>query len=105
MDATQIVTVSAAVVGLTQLLKWMGVDNKMGPIVVMIVSAICTFGFVWSQIPHGLSRQNAFGVFAAWVAIFTSAAGVFGYTRSGADALVSTKSPPEGPMSTPTSKP
>jgi hypothetical protein len=91
MTATQIMTVAAAVVALTQLLKWMGVDNKHGPILVLIIALLGVTLYAWSQIPNGLDKSHAWDMFAAWITVATAAAGVFGFTRAVADKVVQTK--------------
>ncbi len=102
MTAEQIAVITTSVVALTQLLKWMGMSNKMGPIIVLVLSLLAVLVFEWSQIDQAFHRSHAFNLFATWIIVATSAAGVFGFTRAGAEAITKTSSPPPGPMQTPT---
>jgi hypothetical protein len=94
MDAQAVITVSAAVVALTQLGKWGFVPDRYGPISVVCLSAIGVAFWAWSS--GDFSRANSFGYFAGWIAIATSAAGVFGFTRAGSEAITKTSGPPAG---------
>ena len=86
MDAQAILTVSAAVVALVQLAKWAGVDDSKGPMAVLMCSL---FGVAfWGWASGTFIRTVAFDYFAGWIAVMTSAAGVFGFTRSTGDSLV-----------------
>jgi hypothetical protein len=100
MDAQAIITVSAAVVALTQLFKWGFVPDRYGPVAVILLSVAGVAFWAWSS--GDFSRTNAFGYFAGWIAIATSAAGVFGFTRAGAEAITKTSSPPAGAGNSPT---
>lgn len=92
MDGTAIITVSAAVVALTQLIKWAGLPDKTGPLAVL---ALSLFGVVfWGYSVGTYERAHAFEYFAAWIAVSTSAAGVFGFTRAATVAVTSAKAPP-----------
>lgn len=101
MSGQAIITVSAAVVALTSLLKWTKiVDDKRGPIMVLVL-ALIGVGF-WGWTTGDVSRATAFAYFAGWIAVATSAAGVYGFTRSGPEAITSTSSPPTGAGANPT---
>lgn len=94
MDGTAIITVSAAVVALTQLVKWAGLPDKAGPLAVMGLSL---FGVVfWGYSVGTFERMKAFEYFAGWIAVSTSAAGVFGFTRAANTAVTAAKAPPGG---------
>jgi hypothetical protein len=94
MDGQAILTVSGAVVALVQLVKWMGLPDQRAPLAVLGLSAL---GVVfWGVTTGTFERTQAFGYFAGWIAIATSAAGVFGFTRSGPSSLTATKEPPPG---------
>lgn len=93
MNAEAIAAISTAVVALVQLVKWAGVRDNYGPIAVMIMSLFGTMFWGWSQ--NDISRANAFGYFAGWIVITTSAAGVYGFTRASSEA-VSRMTPPPG---------
>ena len=100
MNAEAIITVSAAVVALTQLFKWGFIPDRYGPISVVFLSAIGVAFWAWSS--GDFSRANSFGYFAGWIAIATSAAGVFGFTRAGSEAITKTSGPPAGAGASPT---
>lgn len=94
MSGQAIITVSAAVVALTQIVKWSGLSDRRGPIAVLALS-IMGVAF-WGYSTGDFSRASSFGYFAGTIAVATSAAGVYGFTRSGPDAITSTKTPPTG---------
>jgi O-antigen/teichoic acid export membrane protein len=104
MDGQAIVSVSAAVVALVQLLKWAGLRDSWGPIAVLGLSL---FGVAfWSYSVGTYERTQAFAYFAGWIAVSTSAAGVFGFTRAATSAVTAAKAPPGGGAgSNPTEKP
>lgn len=95
MSGQAIITVSAAVIALTQLLKWSKVvSDQRGPLVVLILAL---FGVAfWGWTTGDIARATAFGYFAGWISVATSAAGVYGFTRSGPEAITSTTTPPSG---------
>jgi hypothetical protein len=103
MDGQAILTVSAAVVALTQLAKWSGVPDKVGPLLVLVLAVVgvCFWGFAEGT----FERTKAFEYFAGWIAVATSAAGVFGFTRASTSAVTAAKAPPtSGAGSSPTIK-
>jgi hypothetical protein len=103
MDGEAIVSVSAAVVACVQLIKWAGLRDNYGPIAVMALALFGTVFWGWSQ--DSFSRVTAFAYFAGWVAVTTSAAGVYGFTRAGGNALSRMTAPPStGAGSEPTTK-
>ena len=104
MDGQAIISVAAAVVALTQLVKWGGLPDKWGPMSVMVLSLIGVL--LWSWSVGTFERTQTFEYFAGWIAITTSAAGVFGFTRAGGEAVSKMRVPPhEGAGSSPTLKP
>jgi hypothetical protein len=85
-----------------QFLKWFKViDDQRRPIAVLVLSApgVVLWGvsfepvFEWTLI---------WTYFAAWIVVATSAAGVYGFTRSLPEAITATNSPRSsaGPSST-----
>ena len=100
MDGQAILTVSGAVVALTQLAKWGFVKDKHGPIAVMLLSLIGVAFWAWTTGNFG--RTTSFGYFAGWIAVATSAAGIFGFTRATSEAITKTSSPPSGAGGSPT---
>lgn len=104
MDGAAIVAVSAAVVALTQLVKWSGLPDKWGPVAVLALSLLGTAFWGWSR--GTFVRAAAFDYFAGWIAISTSAAGVFGFSRATVSAVTSLSPPPlSGAGSNPVVKP
>lgn len=95
MGAEAIMTVSAAVVALVQLVKWAGLPDKVGPLFVLLFALFGISFWVWSEVGY-FERQLAFQYFAGWIAVSTSAAGVFGFTRAATGAVTSASSPPAG---------
>lgn len=94
MDGSAIIAISAAVVALTQLCKWSGIPDKWGPAAVLVL-ALLGVAF-WGYSKGTFIRTNAFDYFTAWIAVATSSAGVFGFTRAAATAVVSATPPPAG---------
>lgn len=95
MNAEAIVAVSAAVTGLTQVAKWAGLPDRWGPIAVLFLAAIgvVIYGYSQALLP---SRLELFAYFAGWIAVALTAAGIFGFTRAGASAVISAAPPPKG---------
>jgi len=100
MDGEAILSVSAAVVALTQLSKWAGLPDRRGPLAVLALAAVGVA--VWGITKGQFQYTQAFSYFSGWIAVATSAAGVFGFTRSGPESLTATKAPPAGAGASPT---
>lgn len=101
MSGQAIMAVSASIVALTQLLKWGKiVSDQRGPLVVLIL-ALIGVGF-WGWTTGDISRATAFGYFAGWISVATSAAGIYGFTRAGSEAITKTSGPPAGAGASPT---
>lgn len=94
MDAQSIITVSAAVVALTQFAKWSGIPDKYGPIAVLVLALVGVLFWGYSQ--ETITRAESFDYFAGWISVATSAAGVFGFTRASREAVTKTAPPPPG---------
>jgi hypothetical protein len=102
MPAQAVLTVSGVVVSLTQFAKWGGVPDRRGPLVVIGLSLLGTVFWAWSG--GAVSRSTSFDVFAGFVAVMLSAAGVFGFTRAAPQAVSSFSPPPHsGAGNNPTS--
>lgn len=85
MDGESIMSISAAVVALTQLAKWAGTRDGYGPAIVLLLS---TLGVVmWGYSEGTYERAKTFEYFVGWIAVATSSAGIFGFTRSTGDNL------------------
>jgi hypothetical protein len=103
MDAEAIVAVSAAVVGLVQLVKWGGLPDRLGPLAVLAIAALGVV--LWGYSEGTYERAKLFNYFAGWVAVSIGAAGIFGFTRAGGDAVSRMTPPPSsGAGSSPTIK-
>lgn len=102
MDGAAIVSVSAAVVALTQLCKWAFLTDRYGPIAVLVFAfaGVALWGFSVGT----FERTQLFDYFAAWVAVATSAAGVYGFSRASGEALTKMSAPPSGAGADPTLK-
>jgi hypothetical protein len=100
MDATAIATVTIPTVAFTQIIKWAGLPDRRGPLVVIILSSLFTLFWGWST--NSLSRVSAFSFVSGAVIVMMSAAGVFGFTRSMPEAVTSTTNPPSGAGASPT---
>lgn len=94
MDAEAILTVASVVVALTQLVKWAGMPDRLGPWVVLALSAFGVVFWGWSR--GSFESTQAFGYFAGWINVALAAAGTFGFTRAAPGAVTSAKSPPAG---------
>lgn len=94
MNAEAIVAISAAVVACTQLVKWAGLRDHWGPIVVIGFSGLGVVIWLTSQEAFPPARTDTWNIFAGWVAVTLSAAGVFGFTRAGAEAVTRATAPP-----------
>jgi len=92
MDGEAILTVTTAVVALTQLLKWMGVaGEKWGAVMVLALSFLGVV--LWGYSSGSYVRTELFGFFAGWITVATSAAGVYGFTRAASDITAARKAP------------
>lgn len=94
MDGEAIIAISAAVVALVQLVKWSGLPDRWGPAGVLALSLIGVVFWGWSR--GTFERAVAFEYFAGWIAVATSAAGVFGFTRAASSSLARMTPPPLG---------
>jgi len=94
MNGGAIITVSGAVVALVQLVKWGGLPDKAGPLAVLALSLLGVVFWGWSV--GDFTRQTSFQYFAGWIAVSTSAAGVFGFTRATGEAVSRMTAPPTG---------
>jgi hypothetical protein len=92
MTGEAIITVSAAVVTAVQFAKWSGINDKHGPLAVLVFSALGVG--LWAFSVGTIARTEVFSYFAGWIAIATSAAGVYGFSRASASALIKAMPPP-----------
>lgn len=98
MTAEAVVTISALVVALTQLVKWLGMPDRKGAVVVLLLALLGVVAYQISYAPDSgiFLRTDLWPILAAWIAVATSAAGVFGFTRTASDSVTSTRTPPAG---------
>ena len=96
MSGEAIISVSAAVVALVQLIKWSGmIPDKFGPLAVLVLSALGVAVWVYSE--GTFTRSGVFQLFAGWIAVSTSAAGVCGFVRAAhASGVTATSGKPAG---------
>lgn len=86
MNAEAVMSISTAVIGLTQLAKWGGVPAKAAPLTVALLSLLGVVFWGWSQ-PGAITRVHAWDFFSGWIVITMAAAGVFGFIREGAETV------------------
>jgi len=85
MNAEAIILIGGAVAGLLQVLKTSAFVKRHALLWVFAISLLATLLWGWSE--GTLMRETAFQFFAGWVAVTTTAAGVFGLIRATPDAV------------------
>lgn len=81
MDAAEVLKIAAVVVPLAEVVKYSRrVPEHWGVPVVMLLSALGVALWAVSQ-DSAFGRADAFGLFAGWVTVVISAAGVYGFIR------------------------
>lgn len=90
MESEAVISVSAAVVTLVTLLKWAGVKDRYGPLAVLAGSllGVALWGYS-SDTPF--NQTQIFSYFTGLLAVMTSAAGIYGFTRATGTALTQFK--------------
>lgn len=102
MNSESVLTVAAAVVAFTQLLKWSKlVSDARGPVIVILFSLIGTAVHMVATV-EAFDRRLVASFFAFFVNVALSAAGSFGFTRALPEAVTATSQPPSGAGSNPT---
>jgi hypothetical protein len=96
MNADAVVAISAAVTACVQLVKWAGLPDRLGPIVVIVFSGVGVMIWLFSQAIWPPARTDTWVIFAGWVSVALGSAGIFGFTRATASAVMSAKPPPSG---------
>ena len=105
MEAATVLAITAFVVPLTQMLKWAGLPDKLGPVAALLLSALGVGLWSWSKNADLLVRAQAWDLATAWLAVAIAAAGVYGYTRASSTAVMNLTAPPaSGAGSSPTVK-
>ncbi|MGV3515464.1 hypothetical protein [Luteitalea sp.] len=94
MNAADVLMVAAVVVPLAEVVKYSKrVPDGWGVPVVMVLSALGVGLWGWST-PDVLSRANAWPLFAGWVGVVTTAAGVYGFIREKRDGVMDAERKP-----------
>lgn len=89
MDAKAVIAISGAVVMLLQVLKAAGLAGRWALVVSALLSILGVY--IWGYSAGAFSRAATWDYFAGWIAVFSSAAGVFGIVNGSADAVTSMK--------------
>ena len=76
MDGQDIVTVSAAVVALTEIVKGFGAPSRHAPLVALLLSAVGVVIWAFSALDH-FERSQLFGLFAGWIVVASAAKGAY----------------------------
>lgn len=94
MGEKEIVAMSAVVVALTQFFKWAGVPDRYGPLAAGLVSvaAVIVWAFDHASQFGGMLPLSTYVV--AFIAVLSSAAGVYGFTRATGEAMTRMRSGP-----------
>jgi hypothetical protein len=91
ITAEQVITISGVVTIIAQVLKGAGVSGRWALLIAAILSALAVALFGYSNV--GFAQNVAWSYFAAWAAVFSSAAGIFGIINAApAQALAITES-------------
>jgi hypothetical protein len=75
--------------------KWAGIGPKAGPITVLLLSLIGVLAFGYSQ-DAAFDRTQLWPYFSAWIAVASSSAGIFGFTRATAEQVTRMTSSGDG---------
>lgn len=105
MDATAIISVSAAVVALAELVKGLGIASRFTPLVALLLSALGVV--IWGYSAVGtFTRPQVYSYFVAWITVATAAKGIFETTKAVANGFKNAngKEPPPGGGATPAEK-
>lgn len=88
LSAANVIEIAAAVVALLQILKaYAGLAGRWALLVSALASALAVAVFVYSA--HDYSQSAIWSIFAGWIAVFTSAAGVWNVAVSSPEAITS----------------
>lgn len=84
MDAAAAMMIGATIVPLTEMIKYARrVPEAWGVPIVLILSALGVLLWGVSQPEWIFVRTNVWGLFAGWVNVAVTAAGVYGFIREG----------------------
>lgn len=95
MNAEAIVAIAAGVVACTQLAKWGGLPDKLGPVAVLLFSGAGIMIWLFSQQAWPPDRTDTWNIVSGWITVTLSAAGTFGFTRAAAGAVTRVSPPPD----------
>jgi hypothetical protein len=93
MSSEEALLISGAVVALTQFSKWAGLDARQGPLAAILLSLLGVLVWSVSTVPEW-GRALLWPIFAGWINVLLSSAGVYGYTRAMPEAVSSFTVPP-----------
>jgi hypothetical protein len=78
---------------LTQFTKWAGIDDRRGPLAVILLSLLGVLLWSFSTVP-AWDRSLVWSIFSGWVNVLLTAAGIYGFTRALPQAVSSFTVPP-----------
>lgn len=93
MNGEAIISVTAAVVAIVQILKASAWCVRHALVLLFAVSALAVG--LWAYSAGALTQATAFQLFAGWAAVSLSAAGVFGVVRATPDQVTAFRKPKE----------
>lgn len=82
MTPEAILSISAAVIALVQLIKWAGMPDAYGHYAVLLLAALGVGLYAYTTNTTGFQQGALFSYFTGWIAVATSSAGVYGFTRA-----------------------
>lgn len=94
MNADAVVAIAAGVVAFVQVCKWAGLPDKVGPLVVMLFSALGVGLWLFSQQAWPPARTDTWNIASGWISVTLAAAGTFGFTRAAVGAVTRATPPP-----------
>lgn len=85
MNSDAVITISALVVAIAQLIKWGAPDRVLsGMAALLLVAILSAFGVgAWVfSLASPVDKTWTFGILSAWVAVMLTSAGVFGFVNT-----------------------
>lgn len=102
MPAGLMLAISGLAVGLAQYIKWSGIPDRFGSIVVVILAVVCVTLWALGELQQGRSFGTPLGYLFDAASIVFTAAGVYGFVRSAsASGVIQTQKPPAGALDAP----
>ena len=96
MSSEGAIAVAAAVTALVQVLKWAGVKDSWGPLLVILLSGAGVGIWLVSGESWPPARTDIWPIATGWINVTLATAGAFGFTRATAAAVTATREPPVG---------